>query len=141
MRQRGFTLIELLVVLAIIGFMAALVPPTFQRLAPGLGTKAAAREFAAVFREARSIAIRENRVTTVTIEAGTGTYRLDGRAASETGDTEVRFGPDTLAPGTTSTVRFFPDGSSTGGSVFVANKTSEYEIVVDWLTGHVEITN
>ena len=36
-------------------------------------------------------------------------------------------------------IRFFPDGSSTGGTITVASDTSALSLSVDWITGKVEI--
>jgi general secretion pathway protein H len=41
--------------------------------------------------------------------------------------------------GTTGAIRFFPDGSSTGGGVGLSSATERYDILVDWLTGGVSI--
>jgi general secretion pathway protein H len=36
-------------------------------------------------------------------------------------------------------IRFFPDGSSTGGGVAILRKPDRYDVLVDWLTGAVSI--
>ena len=36
-------------------------------------------------------------------------------------------------------IRFFPDGASTGGRVSLALGDNEYHVVVDWLTGDVDV--
>jgi general secretion pathway protein H len=36
-------------------------------------------------------------------------------------------------------IRFFPDGSSTGGRITVMMQEQRAEVVVDWLTGQVDI--
>ncbi|MDX1606523.1 MAG: hypothetical protein R3202_10055, partial [Candidatus Competibacterales bacterium] len=36
-------------------------------------------------------------------------------------------------------IRFFPDGSSTGGHIALAEGGLEYRVNVDWLTGRVTI--
>jgi general secretion pathway protein H len=37
-------------------------------------------------------------------------------------------------------IRFFPDGTSTGGRVTLTGSGSRYNVVVDWLTGLAAIT-
>ena len=39
----------------------------------------------------------------------------------------------------TGAIRFFPDGSSTGGGVGLSLGAERYDIQVDWLTGGVSI--
>ena len=38
-------------------------------------------------------------------------------------------------------IRFYPDGSSTGGRITVASGERKYLVDVDWLTGRVSITD
>ncbi len=39
----------------------------------------------------------------------------------------------------TGRIRFFPDGTSTGGRVSLAEGERSYHVVVDWLTGRVDV--
>jgi general secretion pathway protein H len=36
-------------------------------------------------------------------------------------------------------IRFYPDGSSTGGRVTVSSGERKYQVDVDWITGRVSI--
>jgi general secretion pathway protein H len=38
-------------------------------------------------------------------------------------------------------IRFYPDGSSTGGRITVTFGRTQYLVDVDWLTGRVSITD
>ena len=38
-------------------------------------------------------------------------------------------------------IRFFPDGSATGGRIGLALDGQQVEVVVDWLTGLVSVTH
>ena len=44
-----------------------------------------------------------------------------------------------LSSQTTGSIRFFPDGSSTGGAITVSGPKLAYRVNVDWLTGAVAI--
>ncbi|MCB1718999.1 MAG: type II secretion system protein GspH, partial [Candidatus Competibacteraceae bacterium] len=44
-----------------------------------------------------------------------------------------------LLDGTRGNIRFFPDGSSTGGYIALADAKVEYRVKVDWVTGHISI--
>jgi general secretion pathway protein H len=37
------------------------------------------------------------------------------------------------------TVTFFPDGTSTGGTITLSQGTHRYYVAVDWLTGQVDV--
>ena len=44
-----------------------------------------------------------------------------------------------LLPDGTPAIRFFPDGSSTGGGVELAGRSATVVVAVDWLTGRVSL--
>ena len=142
-RSCGFTLIELLVVLLIVGVVLSLAPAGFHRVMPGLQAKSAAREAAAVFREARSLAIRDNREAAVIVDTEAKAYQLttagrihrldEGLAVSLVAAASEQLDDSTAR------IRFFPDGSSTGGRLTLSRNERTYHIVVDWLTGRPEI--
>jgi general secretion pathway protein H len=44
-----------------------------------------------------------------------------------------------VVDGNTAAIRFYPDGSSTGGRVTLAMGERKFHVDVDWLTGQVEI--
>ena len=142
--QKGFTLIELLVVLVIMGVLLTLVPAAFHRLVPGLEMKSAAREVAGLLREARGLAIRDNREMTVIIDTEDKVYRLGTGARSHELDAALTVSLVTAASEqldeTAGRIRFFPDGTSTGGRVTLSRDDRKFDITVDWLTGLVAIT-
>ena len=141
--QAGFTLVELLVVLAVMGVLAALAAPRFDRLLPRLGLDAAAGEVAAVLHAARAAAVRGNREVEVVVDVRTGVIGYgaaprrhavpDGIAV--TLHTARGEGMDESS----GAIRFFNDGSSTGGGLTLARAEASRRILVDWLTGDVRI--
>ena len=140
---RGFTLVELLVVLLIMSVLLVAAPIAFDRVLPGLQLRSDARNVASVLREARAQAIRANREATVTVDVAERTYHLgdDGTlqrfsegvtVTLKTAESEL-LGPDV------GRIRFFPDGTSTGGLVSLDRGGRKYNIAVDWLYGRVQI--
>ncbi len=143
--QGGFTLIELLVVLLIMGALITLAPAAFHRIMPGLEMKTAAREVAGVLREARGQAIRDNRETAVLIDTEQKLYRLGpaarGHALSAALQVTLVTAASEQLDDTRGRIRFFPDGTSTGGRVTLARDDRKFDITVDWLTGLVAISD
>ncbi len=140
---RGFTLVELLVVLLILSVLLVAAPIAFDRVLPGLQVRSDAREVARVLREARGQAIRGNREATVTIDVEERTYRLgdDGELQrfSEGVAVTLKTAASELIEPNIGRIRFFPDGSSTGGLVSLDRRGRTYAIWVDWLYGRVQI--
>lgn len=141
-RQRGFTLLEILVVLALMGLMYALVPPMFA----GGGTtelKAAARQLAAGLRKARGEAISTRDEATLTVDVERHRFSVTGDPREyrlpEQAKISVFTAQSEAVADKTAAIRFFPDGSSTGGAVTLAKDDTRYRIDVNWLTGHVAI--
>lgn len=142
-RAIGFTLVELLVVLAILGLTMAVVPPLIGAALPGVELKGAARRSAAGLRLAREEAIRTGRAAAWTLDIEARAFRITGnhrpgrlpdgiRLRLEAAEREL----DGEGRGA---IRFFPDGSSTGG-VFVLERDGRgYQVGVDWLTGRVRL--
>lgn len=143
MAQRGFTLLELLVVLAIIGVMLLFIPGFVLRGQPGVDVDAAARRIADALRETRSEAMRRNRDQLFALDVEEHLFRAGGARTPVQMDRaiEVAFQSarqeqlsDSIAQ-----IRFFPDGSSTGGRIRLIRDGREATVSVDWLTGLVAI--
>ncbi len=140
---RGFTLIELLVVLTVIALIATLATPMIQRAVPGVEIKTAAEGLRTELRLARSAAIRDNRETWLLIDVDAGTYQRDRAARAHAVPSAIRL---TLLTArreqideTQGRIRFFPDGTSTGGAVRLRRDARAFEVAVDWFDGRVSI--
>ena len=143
--QRGFTLLEILVVLVIGVLLVALVPPLLSGMSGATELRGAARQLAAGLRNARNEAITRQREAVLTLDLAQHRFGV-------TGDLRAIKLPDSVAlklytaqseliDGATGNIRFFPDGSSTGGHLIVSGPKVAYRVNVDWLTGAIAIVD
>ncbi|MDA0366869.1 MAG: GspH/FimT family pseudopilin [Proteobacteria bacterium] len=137
-RDAGFTLIELLVVLVVVALVAAVVAPS---LGTAMGLSRMNNERRAVvsaLREARAQAIVTGRsvdfiaLDAVRWRAGDSTHRLSGSLTMSVDVPPAGVDDDGLP-----FIRFFADGRSTGGLVYLRRDSAARTVRVDWMTGHV----
>jgi general secretion pathway protein H len=137
----GFTLIELLVVLAIAAFIAALTVPRLTGVTERVAIRSAARELEAALRGARSIAMARGRPEALIIDTARGSFRQGssiGHVPNGVHLTVTTTTGDRLNA-QTGRIRFFPDGTSTGGGIDVWAGNDRSQVLVDWLSGRVSI--
>jgi len=140
---RGFTLLELLLVLLLLGLMYGLAGPMLGSGSVGLEMKGAARQLAAGLRKARSIAITERREAALTIDVDARTFLVTGDPKTYSLPQRLDLGLFTaqseLVQEKTGNIRFFADGSSTGGRVTISAAEAKQTVDVDWMTGRVVV--
>jgi len=138
----GFTLIELLAVLSILALVAVFVVPS---LGGGevLEMKSAARSLAAGLRHTRNQALNNNRSAAMAVDVGKREFRLPGekrvRKLPEQIDIVLFTARSEQQGQQEGAIRFFPDGSSTGGRVTLSGQRVRFLVDVDWLTGKVSV--
>jgi len=141
--KAGFTLIEILVVLAIMVVLAAVVAPFGARPRERAALAKDAREIAEALRLTRSRAIVTNRPMVFLVDVRQRLYRAGGATVPASWPSGTRLALTTTEDQELSdavgTIRFYPDGSSTGGGVAIAGAGGRYYVLVDWLTGGVTI--
>lgn len=142
-RDNGFTLLELMVVLVIAALMIALVPPLMSGFGGFTEIKGAARQLAAGLRSARNQAVMKQQEAVLTLDLEEYRFSVTGAARefSLPKDAKIKLytAQEELLDESTGSFRFFPDGSSTGGHIRLANDRVEYVVNVDWLTGRIKI--
>ncbi len=144
-RHAGFTLLEVLVVLLLLAISYALVPPMFDIGGSTAELKAGARQIAAGLRTARSQAIVRREETTLSVDVDAHSFVLSGdrtpRRLPRQVEIRVLTAQGEVSDASTAAIRFYPDGSSTGGRISLAMGERKFDVDVDWLTGRVEILN
>lgn len=142
-RAAGFTLLELVVVLGLGVMIYVLLLAIPMRGTSVYDLKSAARTLASGLRQAQSTAMATRRDALLTLD-------LESREFATTAEPRPRKLPDgidlklyTAQSEVTSerkgAIRFYPDGSSTGGRITVSIGERKYLVDVDWLTGRVTI--
>lgn len=141
-RQAGFTLLELLVVMVLMGLMYTLVPPMFTS-GGGAELRAAARQLAAGLRKTRNQAIISRQEAVLTVDVAARQFRVAGDARQFTLPREAQVNVFTAkseaVDDKVAAIRFYPDGSSTGGGITLVNGGRQFRVDVDWLTGNVTL--
>lgn len=143
MRARGFTLLEVLAVLVIGAITYAILLGVPGRGASIGDLKAASRTLAAGLRQAQSTALATRRDATLTVDLEAREFQVSGTEGSRELPKGIELKLFTAQQEVTSeskgAIRFYPDGSSTGGRITVASGERKYLVDVDWLTGRVSI--
>lgn len=141
--SQGFTLFEILIVLAMLSMAYALVPPLFSVGGSTTELKAAARQLAAGLRKSRIQAISDKKEAVLTVDVNARRFQVMGESKSRSLPAKVQLTVFTaqseVSAENVAKIRFFPDGSSTGGRITLAMGARKFLVDVDWLTGKVVI--
>lgn len=141
--RRGFTLLELLVVLALIGMMLTLAPPLFSNAFKGAEAKSAVRQLASALRQTRAAAVSTQRETTLIVDVGARYFHGDdgrrSRSLPEHAAVTLTTADSERISEHAGAIRFFPDGSSTGGRILLQSDNQLFTIEIDWLTGRITV--
>lgn len=142
-RESGFTLLEMVCVLAIIALLAGVLMPFIPRGTSRSRLEAYALQAATLLKQDRNAAIRRNINVATLVDPGARAIRSGVSAASLRIPDDVHF--EAVLPqscqrqAALSTIRFFANGTSCGGTIALTRFNAGYEIRVNWLTGRIEI--
>lgn len=143
--ERGFTLLEMVCVLAIIAMLASVLLPLIPRQTSRSRLQAYALQMATLLKADRTAAIRRGSDVATLVDAGNRSIRSGATSETVRIPDDVHF--DALLPQTCrqhaalSTISFFADGMSCGGTIALTRLDAGYEIRVNWLTGRIEIVS
>jgi general secretion pathway protein H len=140
--SNGFTLLELMIVLVLAGLLMGVVATS---LTEGPVLRKSSREVATSLRHARALAIMRQQPVVWKMDTKAKHFWIDNNGETEARDLNASVDAkiNTAASEVNSAdqggIRFFPDGSSTGGSVELTSKQQTFKVNVEWVTGRVSI--
>lgn len=143
-QSRGFTLIELIIVLliSVLGFAA--ISSNISSGNQSTKLQAAARDIASALRYAHGQALLSRQPVSVAINLDDNSYRISNRnkiyRLADEIDVSLVVAEEEFEKGEGS-IRFFGDGSSTGGRITLEWGKQLRRIDVNWITGEVGIEN
>ncbi|KAE9651296.1 type II secretion system protein [Pseudomonas sp. PB105] len=134
--QRGFTLLEMLVVIVLISIAAGLVGFGLQQGLRAAKERQAVGQIVEALRSTRARAIVSGTTESTVFDLRNLSVQAPGRPKQHwPAGLQVTLHTAEQAG---SAVDFYPDGSSTGGNLLLANGSRRWRIDIGWLTGSVQ---
>ena len=142
MRSRGFSLVEILVVVAIMGIAVAAIASAMGYSLTGQQMRGASRDLVAALRYTRGQAIVKREAQVLMLNVDAKSYRAASRASVQLPpqfDLAIETARQEMISQGEGGIRFFPDGSSTGGNIELSRGDTVWRIDINWLTGEVSL--
>lgn len=141
---RGFTLLELIIVLLISVLGFAVIGSNISSGNQSTKLQAAARDIGSALRYAHGQALLTRKTVSVSINLGDNSYHISNRDKTyqldEHIDVSLTVAEEEFAEGQEGGIRFFADGSSTGGRIKLEWGKQLRQIDVNWITGEVTLS-
>ncbi|HET6604075.1 MAG TPA: GspH/FimT family pseudopilin [Xanthomonadaceae bacterium] len=141
-RTRGFTLVEIIAVVALIALLAVVVTATIGGGLTGARVRGASKDLVAALRYTRGQAIVTRQSQALVLNLEERWYQAPGRDSVDLPkDMELHLltAREELIDEGSGRIRFFPDGSSSGGRVTLVLGEVRWQLDVHWLTGDVDL--
>jgi general secretion pathway protein H len=140
MRDAGFTLLETLAVIAIVAIVMAVIGPALTRPSERFALAMASQEIAAVLKLTRSTAVTTNSEQLFFIDVqkrSFGSSAIKQKSFAEAIQVAFKVAEPERLSEFRGGIRFFADGSSTGGELLLTHKSKSTALCVHWLTGRL----
>lgn len=142
---RGFSLIELLIALTLLVAAVSLVPVYLSKGVSTAELKSSVRQIVSGLRLVRSEAVSKSkdRVFLLDVQKREFTTHPEhtARELPKGLDLRLKTAQSEQISEDQGGIRFFPDGSSTGGEISVSSDAREFSIAVDWISGKVKVSD
>jgi general secretion pathway protein H len=139
-RMEGYTLLEMIAVLGLLGLIVSAAMTWSFHGIQGRKLQEQARMVSMLLKTARTEAIIQNGESAVEVDLSRNIFAIRGRSERLVLDKTLSLKLLTARQEVISekgSIRFFRDGSSTGGTVMLSSGKRSASIVVDWLTGRI----
>ena len=141
-RANGFTLIELIAVIVLLAIAMTVVTFSFSKSLQSARIRGASRDLVAALRYTRGQAIVKGKPEVLTLDLDNNSYSAPGKGTAKLPkDMTLRLttAENEQTGANSGGIRFFADGSSTGGHISVLQGQREWRINVAWLTGDIAL--
>jgi general secretion pathway protein H len=139
----GFTLVEIMIVLLLLALMMGLISPTILSGIQRSSIRQVTTDLVMAIRRTRAQALTRNQEHYILFNLAENTYSVPPHKKT----TKV---PDSLTmelitanieqqDSTSGAIRFYGDGSSTGGTITIIHEHKKWIIDIPWLTGQVNL--
>jgi general secretion pathway protein H len=138
--HKGFSLLEILVVMVFIAVIAGFVTSSMTKSLRKTKIRAVSKNLLSALRYTRGQAIVKHEQKIITFNVKEKTYKAPRKKTVQIPDEidiNVFTADSDVVDESTGSIRFFSDGSSTGGWVKLTYREKIWQINVNWLTGEI----
>jgi general secretion pathway protein H len=138
MRKTGFTLVEVLVVLTIVSVVVGSI--SYVVIGGGNDLKSVSQDIVQSMRLLQQRSIRDDRPYQIEIDLNANTISFLEKeiAIPEAFSVTVKTAASQVIEDRLVGMTFYPDASSTGGSIVLESDKEAYEIMVVWISGKIQ---
>ena len=143
--SKGFTLLEIMLVLFIVILGFAAIGLSISSGNDATEHQSVARDLVSALRYAKGQALISHEEITVNLDLNENTYTVSDRdkvfTIPESIALTVVTAQDEMEGKGLANIRFFPDGSSSGGRIKLEKNAVTWQIDINWLTGQISLEN
>lgn len=139
----GYTLLELLVVVALVAMVLSAMPGVYGQLVPSYRVRQFAEDLANHARALREHARSHQVVTEIRYVQSDQAFLALGEDISVPASVTVEFTASSIMNHQSDqdggSVSFYPTGTSTGGTFNISGNGMQTQVVINWLSGAIEV--